>query len=324
MVYCQKALGGAGMAKFLKRPIEYRVYELPEGFPALVFTGDQWRISDVRSNRLHFHNCLEIGICHSDSGMMEFENKPLPFREDDVTIVSRNILHTTYSSPGRSSLWTYMFIQPERLIPSYLQQSLQDAQLYNEIEQNICEIFSKDDYPQIYFYASRIAMNLEEKPLNYKTDVSALCVSLMIELMRLRSDNPLYNQRKPEVNALVLAPALDFLHENYNQQFQIGKLAELCSMSLTHFRRVFGEIMDCSPLEFLHRTRIIQARNMLRGTNLSILEISEFVGYGSISGFNRHFLSITGMSPSEWRRNTDAVPKQFVTTHSGWTQPEQL
>jgi len=142
--------------------------------------------------------------------------------------------------------------------------------------------------------------------------------------MRLRTNNPFFNQSKPEVNALVLAPALDFLQENYHQQFQIGKLAELCSMSQTHFRRVFGEMMDCSPLEFVHRARVSQARNMLRGTNLSVLEISERVGYGSISGFNRHFLSITGVSPSEWRRNTDAMPKQFFTTHSGWTQPEQL
>ena len=312
------------MAKLQKRPIEYRVYELPESFPALIFTGDKWRISDIRSNRLHFHNCLEIGICHQETGMMEFENKPLPFKEGDVTIVSRNILHTTYSSPGKSSLWTYMFLQPERIVPSYLQKSLQEAELFTDIEQNICEIFSKEEYPQIHFYAERIANNLEKKPLNYKTYVSALCISLMIELMRLRTSNPFFNQSKPEINALVLAPALDFLQDNYHQQFPIGKLADLCSMSLTHFRRVFGEMMDCSPLEFVHRARISQARNMLRGTNLSILEISERVGYGSISGFNRHFLSITGVSPSEWRRNRDAVPKQFVTTHSGWTQPEQL
>jgi len=312
------------MAKFLKRPIEYRVYDLPEDFPALIFTGDKWRISDVRSTRTHFHNCLEIGICHSDSGMMEFENRPMPFHAGDVAIVSRNILHTTYSSPGTNSLWTYMFLQPERLIPSYLRDTLHEADLLNEIEQDICEIFSRDKYPQIYFYAERIAINLETEPLNYRTDIGALYVSLSIELMRLRSDNPYGSREKPLGNALVLAPALDYLHENYSQEFPIGKLAELCSMSLTHFRRIFGEIMDCTPLEFLHRTRIKQARNMLRNTNLSVLEVSEHVGYGSISGFNRHFLSITGVTPSEWRRNTDVVPRHFVTTHSGWTQPERL
>jgi len=317
---------GVKMAKYHKRPIEYRVYDLPEDFPALVLTGDSWRISDVPSTRLHFHNCLEIGICHSENGMMEFENKPLPFNKGDVTIVSRNILHTTYSSPGTSSLWTYVFLQPERLIPLYTQQSLQESELFTEIEQNICEIFSRKNHPQIYFYAERIAWNLEYQPLNYRTDVCALCASLIIELMRLRSHNlnNTHKRKKPVVNALMLAPALDFLHDNYNQQFHIGKLADLCSMSLTHFRRVFGEIMDCAPLEFLHRTRIKQARNLLRGTNLSVLEISERIGYGSISGFNRHFLSITGTSPSKWRRNTDSVPKHHVTTYTGWTQPEVL
>ena len=207
---------------------------------------------------------------------------------------------------------------------TFIKRSLQDADLFSDIEQGICELFPKDIHPQIYFYCERIAYNLEMEPFNYKADVIALCTSLIIELMRLHAKKPYYNQYKPEVNALVLAPALDFIQSYYNQQFQIGKLADLCSLSLTHFRRVFGEMMDCSPLDFVHRTRITQARYLLRGTNMSVLEISERVGYGSISGFNRHFLRITGTNPSEWRRNTDFIPKQFVTTHSGWTQPERL
>jgi len=68
------------MNKSYKRPIEYRVYEFPENFPALVLSGEKWHISEVKSNRMHFHNCLEIGICHTDSGTMEFGNKTYPFK----------------------------------------------------------------------------------------------------------------------------------------------------------------------------------------------------------------------------------------------------
>ena len=44
---------------------EYRNYYLPVDFPLLLLTGEHWKISDIPSSRLHFHNCLEIGICHS-------------------------------------------------------------------------------------------------------------------------------------------------------------------------------------------------------------------------------------------------------------------
>jgi len=307
-----------------RRPIEYRVYDLPEGFPILILSGDKWHISEVRSNRMHFHNCLEVGICHTDSGTMEFGGKSFPFRAGDVTVVSRNILHNTYSSPGESSLWTYVFMQPERLIPPYLRQSLNEAELFSEIEQNICKIFPAAEYPQIYFFADRLAQNLDSKPLNYKTDVCALCVSLMIELMRLHSGNPFYEIGKNSDNALVLAPALDFLNDNYDKQFHIEKLADLCKMSLTHFRRVFGEIMGCAPLEFLHRMRVTHARNLLRSTSLSVLHISERVGYASISGFNRHFLDKTGYSPTAWRRDHLAAPRQHAATYSGWMEAEQF
>jgi len=312
------------MKKLRNRVIEYRVYDLPDTFPVIILSGEQWHISDVCSNRLHFHNCLEVGICHTDSGIIEYENNPLPFRAGDVTVVSRNILHTTYSSPGESSLWTYLFLQPERLIPPYLWQTLQEADMLDEIEQNICAIFPLAEYPQIHFFADRIAKNLENRPMNYQADVRALCASFMIELMRIHSGVLARERGSIADNSLALAPALNFIKENSHQRFHIDRLAELCRLSPTHFRRVFKEIMNCAPLEYLHRVRVTQARDLLRGTNLSILEISERVGYVSIASFNRHFLQETGFSPSRWRHDVRAVPKANVSTYNGWLLPEKL
>ena len=98
------------MAKQKSTVTEYRNYYLPTHFPVLLLSGDYWKISDVPSGRLHFHNCLEIGICHSDSGYMEFCGETLPFKKGDVTVVPKNIPHTTYSSPGTESHWSSTFI----------------------------------------------------------------------------------------------------------------------------------------------------------------------------------------------------------------------
>ena len=79
-----------------KRPyIEFRDYNLSSRFPVLLLSGEEWRISDVASPRLHIHNCLEIGLCESDSGTMIFEDTKRPFGAGDLTVISCDVPHTT-------------------------------------------------------------------------------------------------------------------------------------------------------------------------------------------------------------------------------------
>ncbi len=78
-------------------------------FPIRLIAGDDWHISDVPSGVLHFHNCLEIGLCESDSGKMDFAGTVLPFKKAAMSPWWRAMLHTTWSDPGCSSKWRYLF-----------------------------------------------------------------------------------------------------------------------------------------------------------------------------------------------------------------------
>lgn len=101
------------MGRHSKTVIEYRSYEFPPHFPLRVIAGEEWRISDVPSGVLHFHNCLEIGICESDSGKMNFSGKVVPFKAGDITFVAGDVPHTTWSDPGCASKWSYIFTDAE-------------------------------------------------------------------------------------------------------------------------------------------------------------------------------------------------------------------
>ena len=96
--------------------LEYRSYDLPADFPLFMLTGEHWRISPVPSQWLHIHNCLEIGLCHSDSGEMILGEQQYSFQSGYVTCIARNVPHTTWSSPGTHSLWSYLFVEPETLL----------------------------------------------------------------------------------------------------------------------------------------------------------------------------------------------------------------
>ncbi|MBP3825924.1 MAG: AraC family transcriptional regulator [Butyrivibrio sp.] len=314
------------MSKPKKTVIEYRNYELPINFPVLVLTGDRWYISDVKSGKLHFHNCLEIGICHQDSGFIEFADEPVPFKAGDVTFISRNVAHTSYSSKGESSLWSYIFLNPDDLFKGIFGASSPYGEIYYDMTQNLQMILHGSEHKEIYSLVTQILSELVNKEMNYQIAVKGLMLSLFMKLMRVYAGQKKQSiaQRAAHDNDIAIMPALEYIRENYMLNFPIEDLANMCHLSQTHFRRVFHEIMQTSPLDYLNTTRILQSCILLRTTEESILAISEQVGFRSVSSFNRHFSEKMGAQPGEWRRKMVKIDNASIMKYTGWTQAEKL
>lgn len=272
------------MAKSKRAVTEYRSYYLPTHFPVLLLSGDYWKISDIPSGSLHFHNCLEIGICHSDSGTLEINGEKQTFHAGDVTVLPRNVPHTTYSAPGTKSHWSYLFLDPKELFRNLLPASWKNYDLSTDGFPAFRYIFSKEAFPHINYLVSHIIHELEEQNPCYQISARSLLCSLYIELYRIESlggVNPdtakpdsleilALQERKKEgeiaENSLVISPALEYIEKNYMQQFSIEYLADLCHWSPTHFRRVFHDIMGTSPLDYVNNTRILKSCILLRST----------------------------------------------------------
>lgn len=343
------------MAKPTNTITEYRNYYLPPHFPALLLSGDHWRISDKQRDRLHFHNCLEIGICHAGSGFMEFYGETCPFQEGDITIIPQNVPHSTYSTPGASSLslWSYLFIDPKEFFRHSLPSTWKNYELQPYAFQNFKYLLSRERYPEVWQLLTLIIKELREQKLGYQFAARGLMLSLYIEIYRIQSQEEEVreekegNKREREeqygrteeeekgggggfsdaASPLSIAPALDYIEKNYMKQFSIEFLADLCHWSPTHFRRIFHSIMRISPLNYLNNTRIQKSCSLLCSTEESILSISEAVGFQSVSSYNRYFYRLMSQSPREYRRQMLQSDKQqaqsmSILEFSGWMYPE--
>lgn len=314
------------MAKQKNTVIEYRSYNLPTYFPVLLLTGDVWRISDVKSDRLHFHNCIELGYCESDSGTMEFGDLSRDFSEGYATFVGTDIPHTTYSAKGTSSKWSYIYIDIEELLAPYFPLNLiTDPATLGAIVHNYYGMFAPEEHPWITTLIRSIIRELIEKPENFQFSVRGMALSLLVHLINdyNRSEKSSFDESEASKDKrLVIAPALDYIHTNYMKEFPIDDLAAMCDMSPTHFRRMFQSIMNNSPLDYLNNVRISKASVMLRSTELPVLTISEEVGFRSISSFNRHFMEITGTTPLKFRKQMSFIENKSVLKYTGWMVPE--
>ncbi|MBO4505417.1 MAG: helix-turn-helix transcriptional regulator [Lachnospiraceae bacterium] len=315
------------MARQKNTVIEYRDYNLPTNFPILLLTGEVWRISDIPSNRLHFHNCFEIGLCESDGGFMKFGEGMRAFNAGDITLVGSNVVHTTYSSPGTASKWTYIFVDLEELLAPYFPLNLfLDPVTLNSISRSYYSILPGYEHPELRMLLNEVVKEMQEKKENYQYSVRGLFVSFLVHLTELYKSIEAPSSKEPSPardKQLVIAPALDYIHNNYMQDFTIDDLAHVCEMSPTHFRRMFQSIMGTNPLDYLNNYRITKASMLLRSTEIPVLEISEEVGFRSVSSFNRHFADITGTSPLKWRKQMSFIENKSVLKYTGWMVPEK-
>ena len=304
--------------------IEYRNYNLPVYFPIILLTGEEWRISDIPSGTLHFHNCLEIGLCESDSGYMDFAETSHPFRAGDVSVMATDIAHTTYSSPGTASKWSYIFVDIEELLRPYFPLDIiSNGETLSGLLHSYCAILPRSEYPEIYSLVVEIIYDMQKKETNFQFSVRGLMLSLMMKLMNLYS--ALKDTGKtvypPPENSLSIAPALYYIRQNYMTDFPMEILAGMCHMSPTHFRRTFNAIMGFGALEYVHRVRINHATTLLRTTEMPILNISEEIGFHSVSSFNRRFMEIVGMTPTQYRNQMSSIRDRSVLKYTGWMTP---
>ena len=319
------------------RGMEYRNYRLAENFPLLHLSGEEWKISDIPSSRLHFHNCVEIGICHPYGGILQVYDRCIPFREGDITCIPPNIPHTTWSDPGEKSRWSYLFFEPEALFRDMLPGSILSS-FFSESGRDSCFVFSGEEAGKLYPLAQEILRELEQKEMHYRICVRSLLSSLLVKISRAKVNyfqlQGTENLEKdfiefPHQQMPSIIPALTYVEEKYPEQFPMANLAKVCCLSETHFRRLFQQIMHTSPLAYLQEVRIEKACGLLCRSEDPILTIAEKVGFCSVSNFNRQFMRFMKMTPSEYKRKqrmiekSEAGGKVDVSEFSGWLLPEE-
>lgn len=96
--------------------------------------------------------------------------------------------------------------------------------------------------------------------------------------------------------------ATQYIKKHYNENLSINGLAELYNMSPNYFSSVFKKELDQSAVNYITEVRMEKAREYLKDTDLSVIEIAENVGYEDSQYFFRVFKKNTGITPLQYRQ----------------------
>ena len=271
---------------------------LPEDFP-IVTSGRSVQRDDPISH-LHLHQMLELGYCHAGSGIFVVEDKVLPYRAGCVSVINEREMHLAQSTPGTTSTWTFLSVDPARLLagvgvdPAMLDTSTLGGRGFENI-------IPPERDPDLCGLISLLATETERRATGHRDAVRGLMLASMACLHRLPGQGVASGER----GALRrLAPALGYLGAHYHDAMSIPMLAAVCGLSPTHFRRLFSAAFGQAPLTYVVRFRLEKAAALLRDGRTSVLQAALRCGFNSQSAFQRHFRTVFGCPPRAWRQRT--------------------
>lgn len=122
-------------------------------------------------------------------------------------------------------------------------------------------------------------------------------------LLRLIAYIDMYAIKSKPLPFGFLAKTMSYINEHICENITIDSICGEVHMSKYHFCRKFKEITGLTVMDYVMKTRITLARNMLAKENMTVGEVSEACGFSSISHFCRVFKQSEGQSPLQYRRS---------------------
>ena len=226
-------------------------------------------------------------ITHIIDGTFTYvkEGKHITARKGDTVILDCYKPHEYYSDTHLESIWVHIA-------------GSNSTEIFNEIENTEGNLIKCKDVQHLRKLLFRVFDSMKgETPtteLNYSLDIYKIFTELL---------NPQSSKTKGEISYEdSVHKVKEYILENLNESITVKSLAELVSMSSSHFSRIFKQQTGFSPYDYILISRLNRAKYLLQTTNMTIASIAYEVGFNSESNFIYFFTENEGISPGKFRK----------------------
>ncbi|MGL4882960.1 MAG: helix-turn-helix domain-containing protein, partial [Waterburya sp.] len=161
---------------------------------------------------------------------------------------------------------------------------------------------------QIEAMSMMLLTELQQENLGGSLYIDSLTNVLTVHLLRqysaLKPRLSIYEGGLPERQLIIV---LDYINEYLDQDIRLTDLAQLLGMSQFHFSYLFKRSLGIPPYQYLLQQRIERAKQLLKQTDKSIVDIAFLCGFNSHSHLSKQFRQLTGMTPKVYRTHLGSL-----------------
>ena len=252
------------------------------------------RIND-QHRTIHYHDCIEISILMEGNGIHFLNGEELPYKKYDVSILSFNDFHSIYNLTSKNIIYNIMvhprLIRKELLnklehspYPKQLSPSTEDAKIFINLFNAVDRMkTSKTDFNDMLF-----------------ENIVNTIISVYFSLCTTSNTS-----KKGTVSIEnTFQKALSYINQNYQQNISLTDVANRVYMSSCYLSDCFRKKLNITFKEYLNKTRITHAKQLLATTEHPITFICYECGFSAMATFLRVFNEFEGTTPSHYRKNS--------------------
>lgn len=249
-------------------------------------------------SQYHYHEYYEIYYLMSGQRYYYIEDNRYLVKKGSLLFINKYDIHKTVDSvnPNHERIVLYF---NDAFIENHHRSSkdilLSPFHLANkQVEFNLQE---QSYIEQLLFQMIREKENKDL--LGRELFFESLIMQLLLYAARKAANSP---RKEPQTMHTKMTEIIHYCNENFHESLQLEDISNQFYISPYYFSRLFKQTTGFTFTEYINTLRIREAQRLLRESSQKMIEISEKVGYSSVSHFNRKFKQVTHMSPMEYKK----------------------
>lgn len=251
------------------------------------------RLSGVNDNmkHAHFHNYYELYFLESGERIQCLNDSCCTMVSNDLIFFPAYHMHYSY---GRENV-------PFQRILLYFDRSMIDSPALLERLNHSAGLFHPSPV------RARLIHTLLEELLHKQNQNFEFHELYMQSILKATLANLLQEKQilpaSREINISRIRQILNYIHLHYYEHIDLASLSRQFYISQFYLCRKFKETTNRTVSQYINSTRIMNAQRKFWETDLSVTEVCQSCGFTNLTNFNRVFKSITGMTPSGYKRS---------------------
>lgn len=247
----------------------------------------------------HWHDDVEFILILSGEMLYSINGEVVLLRTGEGIFINSRQLHFGYSDSKKECIFVCLLLHPMLLCSS------------RSVEQNYIDPITLND--RIPFYLLKGASNWENRVLTdirYIYDISNdniaelkiqkafldIWIALCENIVTVRKPN-----NSKSNNLSILKNMISFINRHYKEKISLGDISSSGNVGKTSCCSIFKKYINKTPIEYLTEFRLRKSLELLRATDMTVLEISYEVGFSGASYFSETFRKFYDCTPTEYK-----------------------
>ena len=247
---------------------------------------------------MHFHDYYEVLLYVEGDIRYIWESTSFLMERGDLIVIPPSYLHMSLLNGEQTQYTRYVF---------YLYPSVFDAvggqSLLDFLQANNGKPFLAALKPAALERVQALLDQLNAALTSGAPDDHALAQGLILQIFHIFNRQARQNSRSDSYFPESVLEIQAFLDEHFTEFSTVSEVASHFFYSREYVSRLFKRYLNTTVADYVLKRRISYAQQLI-AAGVPLIDVGFQSGFGSVSTFIRSFRSVTGMTPSAYRKLT--------------------